>query len=86
MSRFTKVSILTPVCSCNSSSESFKSLKNLKTPSVGGSSRLRFNLGRVANLASHASHHRFPNLYYHPLLQSNWKLPHHDVPTPHIQT
>jgi hypothetical protein len=46
MSRVTKASILTSVCSCNGSSESFSSLKNLETSSVAGSSELRFNSGR----------------------------------------
>jgi hypothetical protein len=46
MSRVTKASILTSVCWCNGSSESFSSLKNLKTSAVVGSSELRFNSGR----------------------------------------
>jgi hypothetical protein len=45
MSRVTKASILTFVCSCNGSSESFSSLKNLETSGVAGSSELRFNSG-----------------------------------------
>jgi hypothetical protein len=36
MSRVTKASILTFVCSCNGSSESFSSLKNLETSGVAG--------------------------------------------------
>jgi hypothetical protein len=47
MSRVTKSSILTFVCSCNGSPESFSSLKkNLETSDVKGSSELRFNFGR----------------------------------------
>jgi hypothetical protein len=38
----------------------------------------------VANLASHASHHRQPN-HCSLLLRSGWVLPHHDVLTPHIR-
>jgi hypothetical protein len=46
MSRVTKASILTSVCSCNDTSDSFSSLKNLETSGVAGSSELRFNYGR----------------------------------------
>jgi hypothetical protein len=46
MSRVTKASILTSVCSCNGYSESFSSLKNLETSGVAGSLELRFNSGR----------------------------------------
>jgi hypothetical protein len=46
MSRVTKASILTYVCSCNGSSEYFSSLKYLETCGVGGSLELSFNFGR----------------------------------------
>jgi hypothetical protein len=46
ISRVTKASILTFLCSCNGSLESFSSLKNLETYGVAGSSELRFNYGR----------------------------------------
>jgi hypothetical protein len=42
MSRVTKASRLTSVCSCNCSSKSFSRLKNLDTSDMGGSLELRF--------------------------------------------
>jgi hypothetical protein len=85
MSRVTKASILTSVCSCNGTSKSFSSLKNLETSGVVGSSELRFNSGRSESSLGLFSHHRQPNHCSPHLLNSGWVLTHHDVLTPHIR-
>jgi hypothetical protein len=52
MSRVTKVSTVTFVCPCNSSSEAFRSLKNSSTSGVGGSLVSRSNSSRIASSIS----------------------------------